>query len=1160
MKKKILIVEYAAATIEILKEIFAHPLFELTIVGEGEAAKRQLADHTYDMMISAAMLPKFHGFNLSQFARENYPDLKVILMSEVYKGMNYRQQAIRQYQADDFFEKPFDKAKFKGRSLELLEVLPTDLLPLKDEATTELPIIDTKKMSTLAELEKQHKMSKQMSSEDLFGDIIHEVSKAPFEIKLNGNGETGNDSKPEVFPRPVSPETMEMPALTRVMPAKTRLMDVQPGADSPVTQVIPRSVGTAGHKPDVSGAATQQIDLDIMELIKRDRKPPQKPREETTFKKIEDDISRKFEETLSGLGLTGKKSDTREPARAPSRPAQPPQPAQTVPIPPRSTAPQERPTTQVLPPRPEPVRPTIQPVKPTPPPTQPVQTQSRPAPQPEPSFKPTEVIPTVPKPPTVKPVEKAEELGGYEILGLIGRGGMAEIYKAKRRGVKGFEKVIALKKILSGYGEDAKYLEMFVDEAKIAAELTHPNIVQIYDLGKKDDYYFIAMEYIFGKDLRLILHKLAETDILMPEELSIFLIINVLKALEYAHSAKNSKGNSLDIVHRDVSPPNILVSYYGDIKLTDFGVSKASIKMHQTVAGALKGKILYMSPEQARAVENIDFRSDLYSAGIILFELVTGKKLFLGSTEIVTLQKVQEGKVIRPSQVREGISPELETIILKALEKEPQRRYAKAADMIKALEDYLALNFDNMPDAVHLSHFLYRLFEGEIRSQGLDIQLKPLPYLVMRRSLKWIEPGEAPVGERSPLKTSPESDELLELSEDMREEVSIPPVLEEEDGPAPQEKYSQPVIEISFDDEKKTEFSPAKTRPMQKTQERKPSRPEPVSSMIMSEFERQEHHSNKTRNMILIAVGIILVLAAVILFLLKGSSSDEPADTSATEQPSPTQPTTDISNTPGWGTPDTGSTTTPGLETGQPVTTGPEIVEVKPGEQTTAVTTPGMTTDPNVKKQEIKAENESTTSGNEVLEKKQKTETELEKQESGKTPPPGETIAKTEEKQTEIKVEKTATETGAQAQPKGEDNKTVEPAVTTPIEKQPEPVEVQDKPVTEPPVSQVKPEEIKEGDVLSPSEVDVAPTPVSTPDIEVTHRERRLMMSDQQVLVSFLVDHNGNVETVKILKKSSLKKLNTLIEDTIKKWKFKPALKNNIRVKVWKNKWILIKK
>ena len=186
------------------------------------------------------------------------------------------------------------------------------------------------------------------------------------------------------------------------------------------------------------------------------------------------------------------------------------------------------------------------------------------------------------------------------------------------------------------------------------------------------------MEYVSGKDLRVILQKLTRLGITLPEELSIYLVIKVLEALNYAHAARNSKGKKLEIVHRDVSPPNILVSYEVQIKLTDFGVSKASTKMHQTLAGALKGKLLYMSPEQARGESNIDYRSDLYSAGIILFELITGEKLFLGSSEIVTLKKVQEGTVIKPSLVKNDIEPELETIILKALNKNITQRYQRA--------------------------------------------------------------------------------------------------------------------------------------------------------------------------------------------------------------------------------------------------------------------------------------------------------------------------------------------------------------------------------------------------------------------------------------------------------------------------------------------------
>ncbi len=176
-----------------------------------------------------------------------------------------------------------------------------------------------------------------------------------------------------------------------------------------------------------------------------------------------------------------------------------------------------------------------------------------------------------------------------------------------------------------------------------------------------------------------------------------------------------------------MSPPNILISYTGDVKLTDFGVSKASIKIHQTLSGALKGKLLYMSPEQARGESGIDFRSDLYSAGVVLFELLTGKKLFLDTTEMMVLKKVQNGEILNPREINPDIDPDLEKIILTSLNKDCDKRYQSAAAMIADLEAYLAKKYDRAPGAVHLSHFIYNLFEADIHREGIKVDLKPVP-------------------------------------------------------------------------------------------------------------------------------------------------------------------------------------------------------------------------------------------------------------------------------------------------------------------------------------------------------------------------------------------------------------------------------------------------
>ena len=207
---------------------------------------------------------------------------------------------------------------------------------------------------------------------------------------------------------------------------------------------------------------------------------------------------------------------------------------------------------------------------------------------------------------------------------------MAEVFKAKRSGVEGFEKIVAMKRILPHLSDNKEFVDMFVDEAKMVAGLTHPNIVQIFDLGRIDTSYYIAMEYVHGRDLRTILRRAKEKGLRMPLDLCLRIVSQVCSALEYAHRKKDERGRPMEIVHRDVSPQNILISFEGEVKLTDFGIAKAATKASTTDRGALRGKLLYMSPEQAWG-RPMDRRSDVFSLGIVLYEMMTDKKPFLGA-------------------------------------------------------------------------------------------------------------------------------------------------------------------------------------------------------------------------------------------------------------------------------------------------------------------------------------------------------------------------------------------------------------------------------------------------------------------------------------------------------------------------------------------------
>jgi TonB family protein len=343
-------------------------------------------------------------------------------------------------------------------------------------------------------------------------------------------------------------------------------------------------------------------------------------------------------------------------------------------------------------------------------------------PKPKPPAAPAGATPPPAAPPVFPPVvpKRREEpaaavaasgpdrFGQYEILERIAAGGMAELYKAKRTGVEGFQKIVAIKKILPHMADDEAFVTMFADEAKLAAQLNHPNIIHIYDLGKiQAGGYFIAMEYVDGRDLRAIETSAREIGAPFPVPLAVYVASKVASALDYAHRRRDAEGNDLNIVHRDVSPQNILISYEGDIKLCDFGIAKAASKASRTQSGALKGKIQYMSPEQAWG-KPIDRRSDLFSLGVVLHELLTGQRLFRGDTDINVLEKVRSAEVAPPSKSNPEVPQNLDAVVMKALARDPDERYANASDMLRDLDSVL-YSYTPAPGSADVAIYLHRL-------------------------------------------------------------------------------------------------------------------------------------------------------------------------------------------------------------------------------------------------------------------------------------------------------------------------------------------------------------------------------------------------------------------------------------------------------------------
>lgn len=304
-----------------------------------------------------------------------------------------------------------------------------------------------------------------------------------------------------------------------------------------------------------------------------------------------------------------------------------------------------------------------------------------------------------------------QKFGKYILLRKIAMGGMAEIFRAKTVGAEGFEKDIVIKRILPHYTEDEDFVKMFIDEASIAAKLQHANITQIFDFNVEHGSYYIAMEYVEGKDLKKVMEDGVQKNQPLAPAQCAWLVMEVAKGLHYAHT-KSHKGKPLNIVHRDISPQNAMVSYNGEVKLMDFGIAKAASRSTKTVAGTVKGKCAYMSPEQARG-KPLDGRSDLFALGVVLWEMLTHKRLFLGDSDFVTLSNVLKQEAPPPSSLNPAVPPELDAIVLKALSKDREDRQETVEHFNRELTKWFYATVDDL-DAVALKPWMHKLFDEDI--------------------------------------------------------------------------------------------------------------------------------------------------------------------------------------------------------------------------------------------------------------------------------------------------------------------------------------------------------------------------------------------------------------------------------------------------------------
>ncbi|MFT3840168.1 MAG: serine/threonine-protein kinase [Myxococcaceae bacterium] len=334
----------------------------------------------------------------------------------------------------------------------------------------------------------------------------------------------------------------------------------------------------------------------------------------------------------------------------------------------------------------------------------------------------------------------AIQFGRYQLLKKLAAGGMGQVFLA-RTGEEGFEKLVVLKSILPHLVEDQEFYEMFRDEAKVSMRLNHPNIVQIFEFGQERGIHFLVMEYVAGEDVRKMVKRIGQQGQTLPLGAILRIIADATAGLDYAHKATDSKGQPLGIIHRDVSPQNVLVGFDGAVKLIDFGVAKAAGRAQHTATGILKGKFPYMSPEQAEGDE-LDPRSDLFAIGIVLWELLTGRRLFKGESDTATQKLVRTCNVPAPSTLGAGLPQDLDAIVLKSLAKNREERFPDAGAMRMAIEEFITKKGIAASPA-HLVSFLRPFYIERIaQEQSPD----SLDELTSESQLDWSKAGTPGTG------------------------------------------------------------------------------------------------------------------------------------------------------------------------------------------------------------------------------------------------------------------------------------------------------------------------------------------------------------------------------------------------------------------------------
>ncbi|RKG56595.1 serine/threonine protein kinase [Corallococcus sp. AB011P] len=316
-------------------------------------------------------------------------------------------------------------------------------------------------------------------------------------------------------------------------------------------------------------------------------------------------------------------------------------------------------------------------------------------------------------------LQAGDTFGRYELVSWLGRGGMAETWHAQLVGDAGVTKPVLIKKVLPEYANDEAFVSMFISEARISATLSHGNVAQVFDFGRVEGEYFLAMEFVDGQPLHRVLKRAQRSDLgRMPIPIAVFIAMEMCRGLHYAHTRTDGSGRPLGIVHRDISPDNVLLGYEGQVKIVDFGIAKAQlIRGISTEPGVVKGKFHFFSPEQARG-EGVDARTDVWSTGVVLYELLCGKLPVEGPPAVV-LSRVGNGEIPSPATLLPDLPKELNDIVMKALTPDRQRRFDSSHAFGDALTAFLYANFPRF-SSMSLAHLLRVLFKEDLTQHGRE--------------------------------------------------------------------------------------------------------------------------------------------------------------------------------------------------------------------------------------------------------------------------------------------------------------------------------------------------------------------------------------------------------------------------------------------------------